>query len=163
MSTVKLGIGRTKFPAEMTTIQVVAVQSLSHVQLHGLQHARPRCPSPSPGACPSSCPLHWWCHPAILSSDALFFLCPQSFPASGTFPVTLLFTSVSQSTRVSTSASVFPTSIQGWFPLRLIGLISLLSRGLSGVFSSTRVWKHQFFGARAIEDKVLQVKLTYFS
>ena len=69
--------------------------------------------------CPSSCPLHWWCHPAIASSDTLF--CPQSFPASGPFPMSRLFASDDQNTGVSTSASVLPTSFQGWFPLRLTG------------------------------------------
>ena len=87
---------------------------------HGLQHVRPPCPSPSPQVCPSSCPLHRWCHPAL-----------------GIFPVSLLFTSDDQNTGASASASVLPMSIQGWFPLSLTGLISLLSKGLLGVFSST--------------------------
>ena len=113
---------------------------------HGLQLTRPLCPSPSPEVCPSSCPLHWWCHPAISSSDALFSYCPQSFPASGTFPMSQLFASDDQNTGVSASASVLPKSIQGWFPLRFTGLISLLFSGLSGVFSSTTVQRHQFFG-----------------
>ena len=104
---------------------------------HGLQHTRPLCPSPSPEVCPSSCPLHRWCHPVISSSDALFFFCPHSFPASGIFPMSQLFTSDDQNTAVSTSASVLSMNIQGWFPLRLTGLISLLPKGLSGVFSST--------------------------
>ena len=86
-----------------------------------------------------------WYHPAI-SSDALFF-CPYSFLASETFPVSQLFTSDDQNTGISTSASVLPTSIQGWCPLRLTGLICLLSMGLSGVFSSTIVQRHQFFGS----------------
>ena len=99
--------------------------------LHGLQHARPPCPLPSPEICPSSCPLHWswWCHPALSSSDAFLSLCLQSFPASGTFPVSQLFTSDDQNTGVSTSARVLPMSIQGWFPLRLTGLTYLLSKG----------------------------------
>ena len=96
--------------------------------------------------CPSSCSLHWWCHPAVLSSDALFSFCPQSFPASGTFPMSQQFTSDDQKTGASASASVLPVSSQCWFPLRLTGLISLLSRRLSGVFSGTTVWRHQFFG-----------------
>ena len=116
------------------------------LQPHGLQHARPFCPSPSPKVWPSSCSLHPWCHPAISSSETLFF-CPPSFPASGTFPVSKLFISHDQNTRVSASESVLPTSIQGWFPLRLTGLISLLSKGLSGVFSSTTVQRHPFFSA----------------
>ena len=85
---------------------------------HRLQPARPLCPLPSPEVCPSSCPLSRWCHPAISSSDALFSFSSLSFPAPGTFPMSQL---------VSASASVLPTSIQGWLPLRLAGLISLLS------------------------------------
>ena len=105
------------------------------LQPHGLQHARLLCPLLSPEVCPSSCPLHWWCHPAISSSDALFSFCPQSFPASGTFPMIQLFTSDDQNTGFSASGSVLPTNIQGWCPLRFTGLISLLSKGLSRVFS----------------------------
>ena len=111
----------------------------------GLQHARPPCPSPS-RVRPSSCSLHWWCHPAISSSDALFSFCPQSFPVSGTFPMSRLFTSDEQNTGVSASASVLPTSIQDWFSLRFTSLIFLLSKGLSGVFSSTTTQRHQLFG-----------------
>ena len=114
------------------------------LQPHGLHHSKHPCPSPSSEVCPSSCPLHWWCRPAISSSDALLSFCPQSFPPSGTFPMSLLFTSSGQNTEAS--ASVLPTSIQCWSPLRLTGLISLMSRGLSGVFSSTTVWRHQSFG-----------------
>ena len=83
----------------------------------GLQHARPPCASPSPEVCPSSCPLHWWCHPAISSPDALFSFCPQSFPASGTFPISWLFSSDDQNIGASASASVL-LRIQGWFPSR---------------------------------------------
>ena len=114
---------------------------------HGLQHIRPPCPSPSPRVCPSSCSLHQWCHTVISSSDALFTYCTQSFPASGTFPMSQLFESDDQNIGASASAWVLTMSIQGWFPLRLAGLISLLSKGLSGIFSSTTVWRHQFFGA----------------
>ena len=109
---------------------VIVVQLPDHVQLFGtlwLQHARPLCPSPSPEVCPSKCPLHWWCHPTISSSDTLFF-CSQSFPASGTFPTSRRF--VSDDQNPGASASVLPMSIQGWLSLRLTGLISLLSRGL---------------------------------
>ena len=113
---------------------------------HGLQHSRPPCSSPSSRVCPSSCSLHQWCHPAISSSDALFSFCPWSFPASGTFLMSCLFTSYDQNTGASALASVLPVSIQGWSPLRLTGLISLLSKGHhAGVFSSTTVWRHQFF------------------
>ena len=111
---------------------------------HRLQHARPPCPWPSPGVHPSSCPLHQRCHPATWSSDTLFSFCPQSFPASGTFPMSRLFSSDDQNAGVSASTSVLSRSIQGWFSLRLIGLI-LLSKGLSGVFSRTTVRRHQFF------------------
>ena len=93
---------------------------------------------------PRFCSLYQWCHPAISSSDALFSFCPQSFPASRTLPMSHPFTSDGYNT--SASASVLPVNIQGWSPLRLTGLISLLSKGLSGVFSSTTVWRHQFFG-----------------
>ena len=113
---------------------------------HGLQPARPFCPSPLPEVCPSSRPLHWGCHPAISSSDTLFSFCPQSFQASETFPVSQLFTSDDQNIGVSASASVLSVNIQGWSPLRLTGLISLLSKGLSGVFSSITVRRHQLFG-----------------
>ena len=113
---------------------------------HGLQHTRPPCPSPSPGVCPSSCSLHRWCHPAISSSDALFSFCLQSFLAWGIFPVSHLFTSDDQNTVTYASAWILPVNIQGWSPLRLTGLISLLSKGLSGVFSHTTVWRYQFFG-----------------
>ena len=103
-------------------------------------------PHQLPKVCPSLCPLRQWCHPAISSSDALFCICPQFFPASGTFLMGQLFTSDDQNTEVSASASVLPMSIQCWLPLRLTGLISLLSKGLSGVFSSTTAPKHRFFG-----------------
>ena len=111
---------------------------------HGLQHIRPLCPSPSPRVCPSSYWLHQWCHPAISSFGALFS-CPWSFPASGSFPMSCLFASDDQNIGASASASILPVNIQSWSPFRLTGLISLLSKGLSGVFSSTRVRRHQFF------------------
>ena len=114
---------------------------------HEQQHARLPCPSPSPGVCPHSCPLNWWCHPTISSSVALFF-CLQSFPASGSFPVSQLFPSGGQSIcGVLASASILAVNIQGWFPLGWTGLISLLSKGLSRVFSNTTVRKRQFLGA----------------
>ena len=116
-------------------------------QPHGLQHTKLLCPSPSPRVCPSSCPLSWWCHPTISSSDTLFS-CLRSFPASGSFPVSQLFTSCGQSTGVSASASVLPVNIQGWSPLGWTGWISSQSKGLSSVSSSTTVRKHQFFSAQ---------------
>ena len=105
-------------------------------------------PSPSPKVCPSSCPLLQWCHLVTSSSDTLFSFCPQSFPASGSFPKSQLFPADDQNTAVSAFASVLPSSIQGWFPLRLTGLISLQSKGLSRVFSNTTAQKHQFFSAQ---------------
>ena len=111
-----------------------------------LQHARSPCPSPLPEACPSLCSLHRRCHPAISPSDALFSFCPPSFPASGTFPMSL-FPSDDQNTGALASAPVLPVIIQGWFSLRLTGLISLLSKRLSGIISSTTVQRHRFFGA----------------
>ena len=118
------------------------------LQTHGLQRARLPCPSPSPGVCSNSCPVSQWCHPTIVSSVAPFSSCFQSFPASGSFPVSRLFTSSGQRIGASVSASVLPMNIQGWFPLGLTGLISLQSKGLSRVFSSTTVQKHQFFSTQ---------------
>ena len=114
---------------------------------HGPQHAKFPCPSLSPRVCSNSCPSSWWCHSAISSSVAPFSSCPQFFPASGSFPMSQLFASGSQIIGASASVSVRSVNIQGWFPLGLTGLISLLSKGLSRVFISTTVWKHQFFDA----------------
>ena len=127
-------------------VYVVAVQSLSRVHLWDVQHARLSCPSPSPGVCPNLCPLSRWCHPTISSSVVHFSSCLQSFPASGYFVMSQLFTSGGQS--VGASASALPMSIQDWFPLGLTGLISLQSKVLSRVLSSTTVQKHQFLGAQ---------------
>ena len=118
------------------------------LQLHGLQHARLPCPSPTPGAYSNSCPSSQWCHPTISSSVVPFSSCLQFFPASGSFPMSQFFASGGQSIGVSASASVLPMNIPGWFPLGLTGWISLQSKGLSRVFSSTTVWKHQFFGSQ---------------
>ena len=106
---------------------------------HGLQHARPPCPSPTPGVYRNSCPLSWWCHPTISSSVVPFSSCPQSFPASGSFQMSQLFTWGGQSIGVSASASVLPMNIQDWFPLGWTNWISLQSKGLSRVFSNTTV------------------------
>ena len=114
----------------------------------GEQHNRLPCPSPSPRICSNSCPLSPWCHPTISSSVTLFSSCPQSFPASASFPMNWPFTSVSQSIGTSASASVFPMNIQSWFPLGWTGGVSLQSRGLPRVFSHTTVQKHQIFGAQ---------------
>ena len=117
------------------------------LQLHGLQHARLPCPPLPSRVCSSSCPLNRWCYLTISLSATLFFCC-QSFPASGSFPVSQLFESQCQSIEASALASILPKSIQDWFPLGLISLISLQSKGLSRVFSNTTIQKHQFFGAQ---------------
>ena len=118
------------------------------LQPRGLQHVRPPCPSPSPGACSNSCPLSRWCHPTISSSVIPFSSCVKSFPASGSFPMSQFLASGGQSIGVSASASVLPMNIQDWSPSRWTGWISLLSRGLSKVFSNTTVQMHQFFSAQ---------------
>ena len=117
------------------------------LQPHGLQHTRPPCPSPTPGVYLNSCPLSQWCHPTISSSVVPFSSHLRYFPASGSFQMSQFFTSGGQSIGISASASVLPVNIQDWFPLGWTGWISLLSKGLSRVFSNTTVWKHQFFGA----------------
>ena len=116
------------------------------LQPHEPQNARPPCPLLTPRVHPNPCPSSQWCHPNI-SSSVIPFSCPQSVPASGTFQMSQLFASGGQSIGVSASASVFPMNIKDWFPLGLTGLISLLSKRLSRVFSSTSVRKHQFFDA----------------
>ena len=114
---------------------------------HGLQHIRLLCPSLSPGICSNLRPLSQWCHPTISSSVTPLSPCLQSFPASGSFLMSWLFASDSQSAGASTS--ILPMNIQGWFPLGLIGLNSSLSKGLSRVFSSTTIKKHWFIGAQS--------------
>ena len=115
---------------------------------HELQHARPPCPSPTPGIHPNSCPSSRWCHPAISSSVVPFSSCPQSLSASESFPMSQLFASGGQSTGVSALASFLPKNTQDWSPLEWTGWISLQSKGLSRVFSNITVQKHQFFGAQ---------------
>ena len=115
---------------------------------HGLEHARPPCPSPTPRVYSNSCPLSWWCHPTISSSVVPISSRPQSLPASGSFQVSHLFTSGGQSVGVSASTSVLLMDTQDCFPLGWMGWISLQSKGLSKVFSNTTVQTHQFFGAQ---------------
>ena len=112
------------------------------MQLHVLQHTMLSPPSLSPRVCSDSCPLSQWCHPTISSSIALFSSCPQSFPSSGSFPMSWLFPPGGQSIGASVSVSVLSMNIQGWFPLGLTGLISLQSEELSRVFSSMTNWCH---------------------
>ena len=106
------------------------------------------CPSLLPEVWSNSCPSSRWCHPTISSSVIPFNSCLKSFPAAGSFPMSLFFKSSGQSIEASPSTSVLPVKIQGWFLLRLAGLISLLLKGLSGVFSNTIVLRHKFFGDR---------------
>ena len=118
------------------------------LQPHGLQHTRLPCPSPTPGAYTNSCPLSQRCHPTFSSCVVPFSSCPQSFPASESFPMSWLFTSGGQRIGVSASASFLPMNIQDWFSFGWTGWISLLSKGLSIVFSNTTVQKHPFFSAQ---------------
>ena len=133
---------------------VSSVSQFSHsvvsdsLRLHESQHTSPPCPSPMPGIYSNSSPSSWWCHPAISSSVVPFSSCPQSFPASGSSPMSQLFARGSQSIGVSALASVLPMNTQDWSPLEWTGWISLQSKGLSRVFSNTTVQKHQFFGAQ---------------
>ena len=115
---------------------------------HEPQHARLPCPSPTPGVYSNSCPSSWWCHPDISFSVVPFSSCPQSLPASGSFPMSQLFPWGNQSIGVSASASALPINNQDWFPLGWTGWTSLQSRGLSRVFSNTTIQKHRFFGAQ---------------
>ena len=115
---------------------------------HESQHARPPCPSPIPRAHSNSSPSSLWCHPAISSSVVPFSSCPQSLAASGSFPMSQIFTWGGQSIGVSASTSVLPINTQDWSPLGWTAWISLQSKGLSRVFSNTTGQKHQFFGAQ---------------
>ena len=115
---------------------------------HEPQHTRPPCPSLTPRVYPNSYPLSQWCHPTISSSVIPFSSCLQSFPTSGSFQMSQLFSSGGQSIGVSSSISVLPMNTQDWSPLGWTGWISLQSKGLSRVFSNTTVQKHQFFSAQ---------------
>ena len=133
------------------TVQFSSVQLLSHVWLFvtpWIAARQPPHPSPTPRVYSNSCLSSWWCHPAISSSVVPFSSCPQSLPASRSFPMSQLCTWGGQSTGVSALASVLPINTQDWSPLGWPGWISLQSRGLSRVFSNTIVQKHQFFGAQ---------------
>ena len=129
------------------------------LQPHGLQHARPCCPSLTPGACSNLYPLSRWCHPTISSSVIPFSSHLQSFPGSRSFPMSHFFTSGGQNIEVSASASVLPTNILDWFPLGLTGLISLQPKGLSRVFTNATVQKHQFDALKSINSNEYQQML----
>ena len=136
---------RLSFSVLLRTLLTVSVSQLSRsvvsdsLRPHELQHARPPCPSPTPGVHPNPCLWSRWCHPTISSSVIPFSSCPQSFPASGSFPMSQLFASGGQSIGVSASTSVLPIDTQDWSPLGWTGWISLQSKGLSRVFSNTTV------------------------
>ena len=118
-----------------------------YLRPHESQHTRPPCLSPTPGVNSKSRPSNWWCHPPISSPVVHFSSCPQSLPASESFPMSQIFAWGDQSTRVSALASVLPKNTQGWSPSEWTGWIFLRSKTLSRVFSNTTVQKHQFFGA----------------
>ena len=135
---------RTSFWGSVQFSHSVMSNSL---QLHESQHARPPCPSPTTGVHSDSHPSQW-CHPAISSSVIPLSSCPQSLPASKSFPISQLFARSGQSTGVSALTSFFPKNTQDWSPSEWTGLFSLQSKGLSRVFSNTIVQKHQFFSAQ---------------
>ena len=137
-----------KVSVELKVIQISRSVMSDSLRPHESQHARPPCPSPTPRVHPNSYSLSWWCHPAILSSVVPFSSCPQSLPASGSFPMSQLFGSGGQSIGVSASASVLPMNTQDWSPLEWTGWIFLHSKGLSKGFSNTRIQKHKFFGTQ---------------
>ena len=153
----KLSIQKTKSMASspISSVHFSCSVVSDSLQPHESHHARPPCPSLSPGVHSNSHPSRQWCHPAISSSVAPFSSWPQSFPASGSFPMSQLFTSGGQSIGASASASVLPMHIQGWFSLGLTGWISLKSKRLSRVFSNTTIQKHQFFIAQFLYSPTL--------
>ena len=141
VSNEKSAVNLIKDPCSVQFSHSVVSHSL---QPHELQHARPPCPSPTPGVYSNSCPWSWWCYPTISSSVTPFSSCLQSFPKTGSFQMNQLFASGGQRIGVSASASVLPMNIQDWFPLGWTDWISLKSKRLSRVFSSTKIWKHKF-------------------
>ena len=136
-----------KKPCQMVSVQFSHSVMSDSLRPHESQHARPPCPSPTPGVHSDSRPSSQWCHPVISSSVVPFSSCPQSLPASDSFPMSQLFAWGGQSTGVSALVSVLPKNTQDWSPLEWTGWISLQPKGLSRVFSNTTVQKHQFFGA----------------
>ena len=135
-------------PSKADSVQFSCSVVSDSLRPHESQHARPPCPSPTPGVHSDSRTLSRWCHPAISSSVIPFSSCPQSFPASGSLQMSQLFTTGGQSIGASALASFLPKKSQGWSPLECSGWISLQSKELSGVFSNTTVQMHQFFGAQ---------------
>ena len=132
---------------QFTSVQFTDSVMSDSLWPHESQHSRPPCPPTTPGVYWNSCQLSWWCHPAISSTVVPFSSCPQSFPASESFPISQLFAWGGQSTGVSASALFPPKKSQGWSS-EWTGWISLQSKGLSRVFSNTTVQKHQFFSVQ---------------
>ena len=139
---------RIYFPILFSSAQFSCSVVSDSLWPHESQHARPPCPSPTPGVHSDSCPSSQWCHPAIWSSVVPFSSCPQYLPASESFPMSQLFAWGDKSTRVSALASFLPKKSPCWSPSEWTGWISLQSKGLSRVFSNTTVQKHQFFSAQ---------------
>ena len=136
------------YSLQFSSVQVSRSVVSDSLRPHESQHARPPCPSPSPGVHSDSHPSSQWCHPTISSSVVPFSLCPQSVPASESFPMSQLFASGGQRTGVSALASFLPKKSQGWSSSEWTGWISMQSKGLSRVFSNTTVQTHQFFSAQ---------------
>ena len=141
-------IKNTNKTQDLSSVQFSRSVVSDSLRPHESQHARPPCPSPTPGAYSNSCPLSQWYHPTISSSVVPFSSRLQPFPASGSFPMSQFFASGGQGIGVSASASVLSMNIQDWSPLGWTGWISLQSKGFSRVFSNTTVQKHQFFSAQ---------------
>ena len=139
-------VKKYKLLASLSSVQFNHSVMSDSLWLHGLKHARPPCPLSTPRAYSNSCPLSRWYHPTISSSAIPFSSCLQSFPATGSFPMSQFLLSGGQSTGVSASASVLQMNIQDWLPWGWTGWISTQSKGLSRVFSNTIVQRHQFFG-----------------
>ena len=139
---------KSSLPSHPRSVQFSRSVVSDSLRPHELQHAKPPCPSPSPGVHSDSRPSSPWCHPAISSWVVPFSSCPQSLPASDSFPMSQLFAWGGQSTGDSALASFLPEKSQGWSPSEWTGWISLQSKGLSRVFSNTTVQKHQFFSAQ---------------
>ena len=137
-----------KYSVQFSSVQFSHSVVSNSLRPRELKHTRPPYPSPSPGVHSNSRPSSQWCHPAISSSVVLFSSCPQSLPASESFPVSHLFAWGGQSTGASALASVLPKNTQDWSPLEWTGRICLQSMGLSRAFSNTTVRKHQFFSAQ---------------
>ena len=130
---------------DLSSVQFSCSVVSDSLRPHGLEHVRLPCPSPTPRIYSNLCPLSRWCHPTTSLYVILFSSCLPSFPASGSFQMSQLFTSGGQSIGVSASTSVPPMNTQDWSPSERTGWISLQSKGLSRVFSNTTVQKHQFF------------------